>query len=259
MYAGASEDGECPLVVDSSTPSCGDSRFGCWVCTLVEKDKSMSAMIQNDSEKEWMMPLLKLRNELDVPDDRHLRDFRRMNGAVQLMGPGKVIPGPYTQQSREHWLTKLLEAQRWIRDKGPKEVRSIELVTLAELEEIRRIWVIDKHELEDHLPTIYQSTMKEPYPGAKIDDNMVLGAEEMDILKEICGDDRLHFEMTRELLDVERKYRTMARRAGLFDDLESAFKKSFYEGKEEAVKHAGEKSKALEEARTIQTKFSDLS
>ena len=49
MYAGASADGECPLVVDTSTPSCGDSRFGCWVCTLVEKDKSMTAMIQNDA------------------------------------------------------------------------------------------------------------------------------------------------------------------------------------------------------------------
>jgi DNA sulfur modification protein DndC len=47
MYQGASEDGECPLVVDSSTPSCGDSRFGCWTCPLVDKDKSMSALIQN--------------------------------------------------------------------------------------------------------------------------------------------------------------------------------------------------------------------
>ena len=57
MYQGASEDGECPLVVDTSTPSCGDSRFGCWVCTLVDKDRSMTAMIQNDEEKEWMLPL----------------------------------------------------------------------------------------------------------------------------------------------------------------------------------------------------------
>ncbi len=40
MYQGALEDGECPLVVDTTTPSCGDSRFGCWVCTLVEEDKS---------------------------------------------------------------------------------------------------------------------------------------------------------------------------------------------------------------------------
>ena len=70
MYQGASEGGECPLVVDTSTPSCGDSRFGCWVCTLVEKDKSMHAMIQNDAEKEWMLPLLELRNELDPAQDR---------------------------------------------------------------------------------------------------------------------------------------------------------------------------------------------
>ena len=93
MYAGASADGECPLVVDTSTPSCGDSRFGCWVCTLVDKDKSMTAMIQNDEEKEWMMPLLKLRHAIDFRNegngdeensDRHLRYFRRMSGAVQF-------------------------------------------------------------------------------------------------------------------------------------------------------------------------------
>merc|ERR1711991_1177797 len=29
MYAGASPDSECPVVIDDSTPSCGDSRFGC--------------------------------------------------------------------------------------------------------------------------------------------------------------------------------------------------------------------------------------
>lgn len=38
MYSGASADGECPLVIDSSTPSCGNSRFGCWVCTMVTED-----------------------------------------------------------------------------------------------------------------------------------------------------------------------------------------------------------------------------
>ena len=120
MYQGASSDGECPLVIDSTTPSCGDSRFGCWTCTLVDKDKSMSAMIQNDDEKEWMLPLLELRNALDMRDDegfrddRVLRDWRRMNGRVQLMerkstGELEMIHGPYTQQSREEWLRKLIE------------------------------------------------------------------------------------------------------------------------------------------------------
>src|ERR1043166_1331357 len=115
MYQGASPDGECPLVVDSSTPSCGDSRFGCWVCTLVDKDKSMTAMIQNDQEKEWMMPLLALRNELDVTDDRHLRDFRRMSGSVQLFHD-RPIPGPYTQESREQWMMPLLALRNELDD-----------------------------------------------------------------------------------------------------------------------------------------------
>ena len=56
MYQGATEGGECPLVVDTSTPSCGTSRFGCWVCTVVDKDRSMEAMIKNDEEKVWMTP-----------------------------------------------------------------------------------------------------------------------------------------------------------------------------------------------------------
>src|SRR5262245_66155346 len=84
MYQGASPDGECPLVVDATTPSCGDSRSGCWACTLVDKDKSMAAMVQNDEEKEWMLPLLQLRNALDLQDDRNLRDCRRMRGAGSL-------------------------------------------------------------------------------------------------------------------------------------------------------------------------------
>ena len=84
MYRGATADNECPLVVDTSTPSCGDSRFGCWVCTMVTKDKSMEAMIQNDEEKEWMQPLLDIRNELDIQDDHDKRDFRRIWGKVQL-------------------------------------------------------------------------------------------------------------------------------------------------------------------------------
>jgi DNA sulfur modification protein DndC len=162
LYQGATDGGECPLVVDTSTPSCGASRFGCWTCTLVEQDKSMTAMVQNDQEKEWMLPLLELRNALDFRDnengDRHLRDFRRMNGKVQLMGAGaeqRVIPGPYLQSARADWLRRLLSAQTWIRANGPDHVRRIELITLPELEAIRRIWVTEKHEIEDLLPEIY--------------------------------------------------------------------------------------------------------
>lgn len=244
MYQGASADGECPLVVDASTPSCGDSRFGCWVCTLVEKDKSMAAMIQNDDEKEWMLPLLELRNELDVANDRHLRDFRRMNGSVQLFHD-RPIPGPYTQEARERWLTRLLEAQAWIRANGPDHVRDLELISLAELEEIRRIWVVDKHEFEDRLPVIYRQALGSDYPGRPLDEHLPLGPETIEVLQEVTGGDRLHFELVRELLDIEQRHRAQARRAGLFDSLEQALRRGFYDDEEDALARAQLRAAAL--------------
>lgn len=248
MYAGASADGECPLVVDNSTPSCGDSRFGCWVCTLVDKDKSMTAMIQNDEEKEWMMPLLDIRDALDFRRDHKgeyaenadydIRDFRRMSGAVQVMSGGRPIPGPYIQSAREEWLRKLLIAQTYIRNNGPTEVRGIELITLDELQEIRRIWVVDKHELEDALPRIYREATGNEYPGRPLDDNLVIGEEEMRVLNELCDQDRMHYELTRELLSITRQQRSTSRRAGLHERLEKTFTRHFYDDKADALSRA---------------------
>lgn len=248
MYQGASPDGECPLVVDDSTPSCGDSRFGCWVCTLVDQDRSMNAMIQNDQEKEWMLPLLELRNRLDPPKnpdgDRSLRDFRRMNGTVQLFS-NRPIPGPYTQDARESWLRQVLEAQRHVRAMGPETVRDIDLITFDELEAIRRIWVIEKHEIEDSLPSIYEHTTGEPYPGSRLDDNMTLGADEIDLLRELCGDNELHFQLVRELISIEKSHRTMLRRAGLFNAIDRAFGRNFYSDENDAVDRARRQRDAL--------------
>ncbi|MFE4650489.1 DNA phosphorothioation system sulfurtransferase DndC [Streptomyces sp. NPDC056707] len=262
MYQGASSDGECPLVVDSTTPSCGSSRFGCWTCTLVDEDKSMSAMIQNDEEKEWMTPLLELRNKLDAPfdeweegdeippgrkvgdpkPDKPARDFRRMNGKVMLF-KDDAIHGPYLQFYREEWLKDLLDAQTWIRANAPEHVQNIELITLDELHEIRRIWVFDKHEVEDSLPRIYQEATGEPFPGGPLDEQLIMGSDEMDVLKQVCDGDDLHYNMVRELLAVERKYRTMARRSGLFQALEQAVQKGYYEDHEDAVEFATRKQK----------------
>ena len=245
MYRGATSDNECPLVIDTSTPSCGDSRFGCWVCTIVSKDKSMEAMIQNDEEKEWMQPLLDIRNELDIKDDRDKRDFRRIWGEVQLFernveGEISVEPihGPYTKYWREHWLRRVLEAQTQSRSTAPENMRDITLITLEEMSEIRRIWLEEKHEFDDSLPRIYEEVTGEPFidprPGAGYS---LLGSDEWAVLEEICEEDAMHLELMAKLLDTERQYHKMARRVGIYEALKKCFETSS-RSPAEAIKNA---------------------
>jgi DNA sulfur modification protein DndC len=253
LYRGATADNECPLVVDTSTPSCGDSRFGCWVCTLVSKDRSMEAMIQNDEDKEWLQPLLDIRNELDIHDDRDKRDFRRIYGKVELFerkaadGTEVVpIPGPYTKFWREHWLRRVLEAQVQIQQTAPLDMRDIMLITDEELGEIRRIWLEEKHEFDDSLPRIYQEVMGKPFKDNRIQEKQLLGGDEWSILEEICSDDAMHLELMAKLLDTERQHATKSRR-GVFENLEKCFDSSS-RSKAEAIAIAHEKRDLKEAA-----------
>jgi DNA sulfur modification protein DndC len=257
MYRGATADNECPLVVDTSTPSCGDSRFGCWVCTMVNKDKSMEAMIQNDEEKEWLQPLLDIRNELDLKNDRSRRDFRRLNGNVQLFereSKGKKsiinIPGPYTKKWRETWLRKVLEAQMQVRKNAPEEFKDISLITPEELSEIRRIWLEEKHEFDDSLPRIYQEVTGEVFKDMRVgvEETRMLGSDEWDVLQEIC-EDEMHLELMSKLLDTERQFYTMSRRLGIYESLEKCFDTSS-RNKQEAIELA-QKTRDLKNAAMV--------
>lgn len=235
MYRTASPDAECPVVMDTSTPSCGNSRFGCWTCTVVEKDKSMSAMIQNDVEKEWMQPLLDVRDQIaDAAAGRGLRDFRRLSGRVSLFN-GEHVPGPYTQLGRAQWLRLVLEAQTWVRANGPEEVRNIQLITPEELHEIRRIWVVEKHEYEDFLPKIYEEATGQPFDGeVRFDDQFPFDASDLEELRSLSRSE-LQYELLRELISVGHRHRVAARRSGLWDDLDAAFSRSGFESPEEAI------------------------
>ncbi len=247
MYQGASADGECPLVVDSSTPSCGDSRFGCWVCTVVDKDRSMEAMIKNDEEKVWMTPLLHLRNELgDFTAERERRDYRRMDGRVQLFH-GSTVPGPYKRTWRQHWLKRVLEIQTHVRRIGPLAVRDIQLISLDELHEIRRIWLYEKHEFEDSLPAIYAEAVGEAFPAAPSDDS-ILRQDDWRILRDICGADDEFFDLQVQLLDIEREFRGMSRRAGIYETLEDRLRANQYSNESEAITLRREQERRRAEA-----------
>ncbi len=67
------------LVTDKNHTSCGQSRFGCWTCTVVKKDKSMSALIKNGFG--WLSPLLELRQSMmDERNKSENRKTTRRNG-----------------------------------------------------------------------------------------------------------------------------------------------------------------------------------
>ena len=262
MYQGATDGGECPLVVDKSTQSCGDSRFGCYVCTMVSEDKSMNAMIANDEEKEWMMPLVSLRNEIEVNDPNHEkklaklrrdksnRDFRRMNGnlTVHITKNGAdLVPGPYIQSFREHLLKRVLEAQVAVQRMGPEEVKNLELLPLEELEAIRKIWLEDKHEAEDSVPRIYEQVIKQAYPGKRRAHHPVMNRDILEHLKTHCeqqGDgEGLLYQQLRAVMSVANKHRNQLRRAKLKGELDDVLDKGAFNSLFEAKQFALERER----------------
>lgn len=116
--------GECALVLDETTKPCGNSRFGCWVCTVVERDKSIEGFIGSGrTEYEGMAAMRDWLIELRDDTDRY-REPTRRNGL-----PGN---GPLRLDVRELVLERLLTLQA---DLGEELISSVE-VTL-----IKQIWV----------------------------------------------------------------------------------------------------------------------
>lgn len=243
MYSGASADGECPLVLDTSTQSCGNSRFGCWVCTMVSKDKSMEAMIRNDEEKAWMLPMLEFRNEIagDWQTDRNRRDFRKRDGRLQWHND-RLVHGPYTKKTREYFLRRLLEVEKLVHEIGPVEIREVPLITMDELGYIRQIWLDEFHEFDDSLPGIYEDVTGKPYVDGMISKNKYFGAEEAALLEDVCSklypDEDLLSGLQRALLDTEAKAAAISNKRNVIQNFEKEIKRAFYRDEEEAAQIA---------------------
>lgn len=130
------EGGECPVVLSQSeAPGCGtrNSRFGCWTCTVVEKDKSLQGFI--DSGNHHFKPLVEFRDWLkSIRNNPEMRQAHRRNGRLSFDASGKHIPGPFTIQARKQILDYLLRVQDEFGDR---------LITGAELDLIYQFWTAD--------------------------------------------------------------------------------------------------------------------
>lgn len=102
IYGHACNSGECPFVIETGTQSCGKSRFGCWVCTVVDRDRSMENFVNNGGK--WMEGLLAFRDwiyEIRQEDSQYVPP--RLNGKAKF--------GPFLLRVREEMLERLLQLQ----------------------------------------------------------------------------------------------------------------------------------------------------
>ncbi|HML83382.1 MAG TPA: DNA phosphorothioation system sulfurtransferase DndC [Thiomonas arsenitoxydans] len=251
IYRGATPDAECPIVVDTSTSSCGDSRFGCYVCTMVSQDKSMQAMIQNDDQKQWMQPILDFRNKNLAVEDRDDRDFRRLNGRLTLFRD-QLVHGPYTQQRRAFLLRELLQTQKLVQESDHKQgTQLIELISVDELDEIRRIWVEEKGEIEDLVPKIYADALGVAYPGRDLE-QVPLDRGDLAILQQVSTEVETEteaaqelYKLTRSLLALQFQSIESHKRSKHLDRLEGVLRQYAFRNEQEALEFA--KSSATNE------------
>ena len=111
-------------------PVTGNSRFGCWCCTMVKEDKSLQNFIERGATE--LIPLRNFRNELlKMRDDPQMRDNKRRNGTVYKKADGSFGLGPFTLEARRIILEKLLMLEN---------ETGLELITISELKAIDKMW-----------------------------------------------------------------------------------------------------------------------
>lgn len=236
LYKG-SNAGECPIVIDTSTPSCGNSRFGCWTCTVVTTDKAMESLVEQGEE--WMRPLLEFRNllaETTVPENKGIyRNYKRRTGKISfakgdlqddssVSASRKHIPGPYWLSYRKEWLTRLLTIEKAINEGG----HEVQLITAEELHAIRAEWLVDPNEpdWDDSLPKIYESVY-----GKSLDwRDSGLGSfagEDANLLTELGSKHGIDGRMLQKLMELEISMDGLAKRQKMSARIEAILKQDW--------------------------------
>ena len=132
--------GECPLVLSKEdAPSCGTSspRFGCWTCTVVEKDRSMRGTIDSGHPDQDKLELLYNFREtlIELREDNDNRLPVRRDGRAKFRSNGKRVYGPFTLEVRNDILNRLRSLEDRIGET---------LISPAEVEAIEDIWWRDE-------------------------------------------------------------------------------------------------------------------
>lgn len=158
--------GECPVVLEVGTTSCAaNSRFGCMTCTVINRNRSLEAMIDNGDD--YLQPILDLRDflaETTIPENKlKYRSTVGRDGKTKAKRDGSPMPRSYFVSTCKTIFKMLLDAQIVLQQEGPDP--TAELITLEEIQEIRRI---NRDEWNDNSPDwpaeVWLSTGRPPLP-----------------------------------------------------------------------------------------------
>lgn len=170
-------------------PVTGNSRFGCWCCTIVKEDKSLQNFINHGSNE--LVPLRDFRNWLvSIRQDPNFRDNKRRNGKVYKKNNGEYGFGPFKLEARQVILKRLLKLQK---DTG------IELITIDELKYIDTLWDLEGDLSRRKLVDIYFDVYGERLPWDRYKDALY-APEIIDRIKSVAEEADIPFELITKLI-----------------------------------------------------------
>ena len=174
---------------EDKIPVTGNSRFGCWICTMVKEDKSLKAFI--DGGETWLVPLRDYRDwMLEMRSTPSARETKRRNGAMYRKADGSLGLGPFTMETRQELLRRLLQLEV---DTG------LPLITIEELKCIDAMWDHEGDLSRRRLVEIYYEVKgtRLPWDDYKVP---VFDAEVIAQVRALCEEYDVEFELISKLI-----------------------------------------------------------
>lgn len=191
LYSDA-DSGECPFAgihAGGQTQTCGNSRFGCWVCTVVKDDKSLNGFIRSGHRE--LIPLAEFRTWImSIRDEDEYREKKRRNGTVYETKTGEMGYGPFTWEARKLILTKLIETQQKM---------GYELITQEELKAIDEIWDDELDLSRRTLVELYKELTGEKLPWYQYKEPLI-DRETVEELERLAAVTDVPFDLVRNII-----------------------------------------------------------
>lgn len=167
----------------------GNSRFGCWICTMVKEDKSLKAFI--DRGETWLIPLRDYRNWMvEMRSTPSARETKRRNGTMYRKPDGTLGLGPFTMEARQEMLRRLLQLE---------VDTKLSLITIEELKYIDTLWDSEGDLTRRRLVDIYFEVKgtRLPWDDYKVP---IFDADVIAQIKQICEECDVEFELIAKLI-----------------------------------------------------------